>query len=95
MKSTGNSKLLKSFSLRECISYTLSLPIHCLALGATTVGQIEDDVRIAQQFKPLAEAELAHLRKRAQPLGGAHLENWKRDTRTAEFRRRRPEYRGG
>ena len=50
---------------------------------------------IAQQFKPLAEAELAQLRKKAQRLGGPHLEDWKRDTRTAEFRRQRPEYRGG
>ena len=95
MKSTGNSKLLESFSVRECISYALSLPIHCLALGATTVGQIEDDARIAQQFKPLAEAKLAQLRRRAQPLGGAHLEDWKRDTRTAELSRWRPEYRDG
>ena len=63
-----------------------------MALGATTVGQIEDDVRIAQEFKPYTELELSQLRKKAQPLGGAHLENWKRDTRTAEHRRRQPEY---
>ena len=93
MKITANSKLLQSFSVRECINYMLSLPVHCVTLGATTVGQIEDDVRIAQQFKPYAEAELALLRKRAQRLGGAHLEDWKRDTQTAEFRRRRLEYR--
>jgi len=95
MKITANSKLLQSFSVRECINYALSLPIHCVTLGATTIGQIEDDVRIAQQFKPYAEAELAQLRERAQGLGGAHLEDWKRDTRTAEFRARRLEYRGG
>ncbi len=95
MKITANSKLLQSFSVRECIQYTLSLPIHCVTLGATTVGQIEDDVRIAQQFKPYANAELAQLRKRAERLGGAHLENWKRDSQTAGVRRRQPEYRNG
>lgn len=95
MKITANSQLLQSFSVRECIKYTLSLPIHCVALGATTVGQIEDDVRIAQQFKPYTNAELAQLRKRAERLGGAHLENWKRDSQTADVRHRRREYRDG
>ena len=95
MKITANSKLLQSFSVRECINYALSLPIHCVTLGATTVGQIEDDARIAQQFKPYAEADMAQLRTRARRLSGAHLEDWKRDTRTAALRRRRPEYRGG
>jgi len=31
--------------------YVLSLPVHCVALGCTTIGQVEDDVRIAQEFK--------------------------------------------
>lgn len=92
MKITANAKLLQSFSVRECINYALSLPIHCVTLGATTVGQIEDDIRIAQQFKPYTGAELSQLRARAERLGGAHLENWKRDTRTAVLHRRQAEY---
>lgn len=95
MKITANSKLLQSFSLRECINYTLSLPIHCVTLGATTVGQIEDDARIAQQFKPYTDAELATLRKRAEPLAGRQLEDWKRDTRTAALDGQRLRYQGG
>src|ERR1700722_4157900 len=65
MKSTAGSKLLQTVSLRDCLSYVLSLPIHCLALGCTTIGQVEDDVRIAQQFKPLAEEQLAEIRQQA------------------------------
>jgi uncharacterized protein len=61
----------------------LSLPIHCLALGCTTVGQLEDDVRIAQQFKPLSEAQMAQLREKAAPFKGPQLEDWKRNTQTA------------
>ena len=30
----------------------------CLAVGCTTLGQIEDDVRIAKEFQPLNETEL-------------------------------------
>lgn len=83
MKSTANSKLLHAIPLKECLSYVLSLPIHCLALGCTTLGQIEDDVRIAQQFKPLTEAQLAQIREKGAKLKGPRLEDWKIDTERA------------
>jgi predicted aldo/keto reductase-like oxidoreductase len=79
MKSTANAKLLQAISLKDCLSYVLSLPIHCLALGCTTVGQIEDDVRIAQQFKPLTEERLAQIREEGAKLKGPQLEDWKRN----------------
>ncbi|MBV9034241.1 MAG: aldo/keto reductase [Acidobacteriaceae bacterium] len=83
MKSTANAKLLQNMHLKDCLSYVLSLPIHCLALGCTTVGQLEDDVRIAQQFKPLSEAQMAQLREKAAPFKGPQLEDWKRNVQTA------------
>jgi predicted aldo/keto reductase-like oxidoreductase len=83
MKSTANSKLLQAIHIKDCLSYVLSLPIHCLALGCTTIGQIEDDVRIAQQFKPLGEKQLAEIRERAARLKGPQLEDWKLNTETA------------
>ena len=83
MKSTANSKLLHAIPLKDCLSYVLSLPIHCLALGCTTLGQIEDDVRIAQQFKPLTEEQLAQIREKGANLKGPRLEDWKIDTERA------------
>jgi uncharacterized protein len=83
MKSLANAKLLQQLSLRQCIHYALSLPIHCLTLGATTVGQVEDNARIAAGFKPYSETELAALRERAAGLAGPHLEDWKRNTQAA------------
>ena len=83
MKSTGNSKLLQGIHLRDCISYVLSLPVHCLALGCTTIGQLEDDVRIAQQFKALSEAQMAELRKTGAQYKGPQTEDWKRNVQTA------------
>ena len=67
MKSTGNGKLLQGIHLRDCISYVLSFPIHCLARGCTTIGQLEDDVRIARQFKPLSD-QMAQLREKGAQL---------------------------
>ena len=80
MKSTANAGLLPDLHLKDCLTYVLSLPIHCLALGCTTIGQIEDDVRIAQQFTPMPEQQMAVLRERAKRLAGPRLENWKRDS---------------
>jgi len=79
MKSTANAGLLAEIHLKDCLSYVLSLPVHCLALGCTTIGQIEDDVRIAQQFQPLSQEQMAKLREDVKSLAGPRLENWKRD----------------
>ncbi|MBM3726433.1 MAG: aldo/keto reductase [Acidobacteria bacterium] len=93
MKSTANAKLLQSFSVRQCLEYTLSLPIHCLAIGCTTIGQLEDDVRVAQSLKALDEPQRVALRQQAEPLKGPLLEDWKRNTLRATLAR--PEYLGG
>ncbi len=85
MKSTANSKLLHSFNVKDCLTYVLSLPIHCLALGCTTIGQIEDDVRIAQQFKPMSQEQLAEVRQKAEKFKGPQLEDWKRNTERASI----------
>lgn len=85
MKIFGNAFNLRGFSVKECLSYTLTLPVSAVTLGFTTQGQLEDDVRIAQNFKPLSEDEMNALRARAAsnrfdvPNGPA-LEYWKRKT---------------
>ena len=51
-------------------------------VGCTTLGQIEDDVRVAHQLKPLAGEEMAALRARASKLAGPALEDWKPNVKT-------------
>jgi len=84
MKNFGNSKLMQSFSAKECLTYVLSLPISCTAIGCTTIGQLEDDVRFAKEFKQLTPTEMAELRQRAQSIAGPYLEDWKRNTQRAD-----------
>src|SRR5690348_10724910 len=62
MKSTANAKLLKAISVKDCLSYALSLPIHCVALGCTNVAEVEEDVRVAREFRPMEQREMAELR---------------------------------
>jgi uncharacterized protein len=82
IKVFGNAFLLRPFSVGDCLRFTLSLPITAAPLGFCTIGQLEDDVRIAQNFKPLAADEMNALRARAasgkfDTIKGPALEYWK------------------
>lgn len=82
IKVFGNAFLLRTFSAGDCLRYALSLPITATPLGACTLGQIEDDVRIAQKFKPLAPQEKQAMIARVasgkfDTIRGPALEYWK------------------
>jgi len=82
MKVFGNAFLLRVLNAEECLRYALSLPISCATVGCSTPGQLDDDVRIAQNFKPYTPEEMAALRTRAITAGpgglkGPALEYWK------------------
>ncbi len=66
----------------ECLAYTLSMPVHVAVCGAGTQGQMEDNIRVAQSFKPLSEADLADVRQRAIVGQGVYtgttMEYWKK-----------------
>jgi predicted aldo/keto reductase-like oxidoreductase len=83
MKIFGNAFLLRAFSVQDCLRYTLSLPVSAVTLGFSTLGQLEDDVRVAASFKPMTVAEMDSLRARAalnrfDVIHGPDLEYWKR-----------------
>lgn len=82
IKVFGNAFLLRTFSAGDCLRYVLSLPITAAPLGACTLGQIEDDVRIAQRFKPLTPEEKQAMTARVasgkfDTIRGPALEYWK------------------
>ncbi len=74
--------LLRALSPRECLTDTLSMPVHVAVCGAGTQGQMEDNIRTAQSFKPLTAAELADVRRRAVVGQGVYtgptMEYWKK-----------------
>ena len=82
MKVFANAFLLRVLNAEECLRYALSLPIHCATVGCSTTGQLDDDVRIAQNFKPYTPQEMEDLAKLAVTAGpgglkGPALEYWK------------------
>src|SRR5512140_2145614 len=83
MKIFGNAFLLRTFSVADCLRYTLSLPVTAAVLGFSTLGQLEDDVRVARGFTPLSTEETSRIRGRAaldrfDVAKGPALEYWKR-----------------
>ncbi len=82
MKVFANAFLLRVLNAEECLRYALSLPIHCAAVGCSTIGQLDDDVRIAQNFTTYTPAQMDEIRNRAITAGpgglqGPALEYWK------------------
>ncbi|MGA1995113.1 MAG: aldo/keto reductase [Bryobacteraceae bacterium] len=76
--------LLRALSPVECLRFTLSLPCHIAICGCGTIGQMEDNIRVAQSFKPYTPEELADVRHRAIVGQGVYtgpaMEYWKRKT---------------
>ena len=82
IKVFGNAFLLRTFSATDCLRYSLNLPVTACPLGFNTIGQLEDDVRTAQNFTPLTAEERKALEARAgsdkfDVIKGPALEYWK------------------
>jgi predicted aldo/keto reductase-like oxidoreductase len=82
IKIFGKGFLLRAISPSECLRYTLNLPIHGAICGSGSRGQMEDNIRTAQDFRPLSEAEVAAIRKKSISgrgvLKGNEMEYWKK-----------------
>jgi aryl-alcohol dehydrogenase-like predicted oxidoreductase len=50
----------------ECIRYALSLEISSLVCGIVTMEDLEQDIRIARNFKPMTASEMDALRARVR-----------------------------
>lgn len=78
MKIFADAMLLRSITVDECLRYTLSLPVTCAIMGWTTSGQLEDNLRIARNFKPLTAEEKTALLAKTANINGPQLEYYKK-----------------
>lgn len=80
MKSLGDGTILKSglVSVEECLRYALSLPTSVVISGMDKRELLEQNVRIAQNFKPLTPAERDDILKRTAKIAAdGKLETFK------------------
>jgi len=56
----------RGLDIRQLLPYTLSHPVTTAIVGISVVPHLEENVRIASNFKQLTEGEMAEIRARAQ-----------------------------
>jgi aryl-alcohol dehydrogenase-like predicted oxidoreductase len=48
--------------------YTLSHAVSTLIIGCDSVEQLEENVRLAREFTPLTQQQMAGLKQRTEPI---------------------------
>jgi aryl-alcohol dehydrogenase-like predicted oxidoreductase len=64
MKIPARDRLLRPDgvpTMKDAMSYVLTLPVSTVIIGCKTVEQLEENVAIAKNFKPLPRTEMARL----------------------------------
>jgi hypothetical protein len=67
-----------TLTMREAMYYTLSFPVSTVIIGCDTVAQLEENVRLASEFTPFSEAQLAALTEKTAPIArqGLFFRTW-------------------
>jgi hypothetical protein len=54
-------------TMKEAMSYTLSLPISTIIVGIDKIAELEENVQIAKEFEPLTADEMLAIEEKVQP----------------------------
>ena len=54
-------------TMKEAMSYTMSLPISTIIVGLDNMAELEENVRIAQEFEPLTADEMLAIEEKVKP----------------------------
>ena len=67
-----------TITIKEALTYNMSLPVSTTIIGVDNVDQIEENIRIASEFSPLSEAEMAELEYKTLPIvrQGLYFRRW-------------------
>jgi aryl-alcohol dehydrogenase-like predicted oxidoreductase len=57
-----------ALTIREAMYYTLTHPVSTVIIGCDNPAQVEENVRLAQEFTPLSEAQLAELAAKTEAI---------------------------
>ncbi|MDZ7606243.1 MAG: hypothetical protein U5K79_11805 [Cyclobacteriaceae bacterium] len=72
------TKLPGTITIKEALTYNMSLPVSTTIIGVDNVAQIEEDVQIASEFSPLSEAEMKEIEHKTLPIvrQGLYFRRW-------------------
>jgi uncharacterized protein len=65
-------------SIKEALTYNMSLPVSTTIIGVDSVAQIEENVQIASGFSPLSEAQMNEIEIKTLPIvrQGLYFRRW-------------------
>ncbi|MGC9341898.1 MAG: aldo/keto reductase [Bacteroidales bacterium] len=67
-----------TLTIKEALSYNMSLPVSTTILGVDNIEQIEENMKIASQFSPLSEQEMREMEFKTLPIvrQGLYFRRW-------------------
>jgi aryl-alcohol dehydrogenase-like predicted oxidoreductase len=54
--------------MREAMNYALTLPVSTVIVGCDSVAQLEENVKLAREFTPLDDGQMAALEAKTLPV---------------------------
>jgi aryl-alcohol dehydrogenase-like predicted oxidoreductase len=54
-------------SMKEAMSYTLTLPVSTIIVGVDSIAELEENVKIASEFEPLTADEMLTIEDKVKP----------------------------
>lgn len=55
-------------TMKEAFNYVLTLPVSTVIIGCDNVAQLEENVRLAHEFNPLPDSQMAALEARTETI---------------------------
>ena len=67
-----------ALTIREALEYNMSLPVSTTIIGVDDVEQIEENVKIASEFSPLSNDQMAAIEYKCLPIvrQGLYFRRW-------------------
>jgi hypothetical protein len=67
-----------TISIKEALTYNMSLPVSTSIIGVDSVEQIEENVRIASEFTPLSQSQMEEIEIKTLPIvrQGLYFRRW-------------------
>lgn len=54
-------------SMKEAMDYVMTLPVSTIIVGIDTIAELEENIKIAQEFKPLTADEMLAIEAKTKP----------------------------
>lgn len=74
----NRTPLSGTVSIKEALTYNMSLPVSTSIIGVDSIAQIEENVRIASEFSPLSLAQMEEIEFKTLPIvrQGLYFRRW-------------------